>query len=122
MSLIGVEHKQTAVVYSGELSKKRFLNWIMMQAAGKGYTEKYREYEGYYCKDEVKPAICKWLGNYMWLYNNLCGNKFEEIASLIRTKVIECKADICIIYKDFQVTLQYSWVKKHCYRLLSLSC
>lgn len=92
-----VEHKQTAVVYSGELSKKRFLNWLMMQAAGKGYTEKYREYEGYYCKDEVKPAICDWLGSYMWLYNNLCGNKFEEIAELIRTKVMECQADICII-------------------------
>ena len=92
-----VEHKQTAVVYSGELSKKRFLNWLLMQAAGKGYTEKYREYEGYYCRDDVKPAICQWLGNYMWLYNNLCGNKFDEIASLIRAKVVECKADICII-------------------------
>ena len=92
-----VEHKQTAVVYSGELSKKRFLNWLMIQAAGKGYTKKYREYEGYYCQDEVKPAICNWLGNYMWLYNNICGNRFDEIAALIKAKVAEYKADICII-------------------------
>ena len=92
-----VEHKQTAVVYSGELSKKRFLNWLMIQAAGKGYTEKYREYEGYYCRDDVKPAICNWLGNYMWLYNNICGNRFDEIAALIKAKVAEYKADICII-------------------------
>ena len=92
-----VEHKQTAVVYSGEFSKKRFLNWLMIQAAGKSYTEKYREYEGYYCPNDIKPPICNWLGNYMWLYNNICGNKFDEIASLMKTKVAECKADICII-------------------------
>lgn len=92
-----VEHKQTAVVYSGELSKKRFLNWLMIQAAGKSYTKKYREYEGYYCQDLVKPAICNWLGNYMWLYNNICGNRFDEIAALIKAKVAEYKADICII-------------------------
>lgn len=92
-----VEHKQTAVVYSGELSKKRFLNWMMIQAAGKGYTEKFREYEGYYCRDDVKPSICSWLGDYMWLYNNTCGNKFDEIATLLREKVAEVKADICII-------------------------
>ena len=95
--LNGVEHKQTSIVYSGELSKKRFRNWICMQAAGKGYTRKYTDFEGYYCKDEIKPRIDDWLGDYMWLYNNDYGNRFNEISESLRGVIEEKKADLCIV-------------------------
>ena len=95
--LNGVENHQTSIVYSGELSKKRYMNWIYMQAAGKGYTAKYTEYEGYYCKNYVKPAINEWLADYMWLYNNDYGNRFDEISQRLKGVIEEKRADLCIV-------------------------
>ena len=95
--LNGVENHQTSIVYSGELSKKRFMNWIYMQAAGKGYTAKYTEYEGYYCLNYIKPAISEWMADYMWLYNNNYGNRFDEISKRLKGIIEEKKADLCIV-------------------------
>ena len=95
--LNGVENHQTSIVYSGELSKKRFMNWIYMQAAGKGYTAKYTEYEGYYCLNYIKPAISEWMADYMWLYNNNYGNRFDEISKRLKGIIEEKRADLCIV-------------------------
>lgn len=95
--LNGIENKQTSIVYSGELSKKRFHSWLCMQAAGRGYTKKYTDFEGYYCPEDIKPAINDWLGDYMWLYNNDYGNRFEQISQSIQGIIEEKKADLCIV-------------------------
>lgn len=92
-----IQHEQTSVIYSGELGKKNFLNWLCMQAAGKGYTKPYTEYEGYYCPNEIKPAIADWMGDYMWLYNNQYGNNFNEINTFLRSEIEKRKADICVV-------------------------
>lgn len=92
-----IEHKQTSIVYSGELAKKSFLNWLCMQAAGKAYTQPYTEYEGYYCPNELKPVISDWMSDYMWLYNNSYGNNFDRIKDCLRSVIAEKKADICIV-------------------------
>ena len=91
------EDKKTAVVYSGELPKKNFMKWMYLQAAGKEYTEPYQYYDGYFCPEVVKPSINEWLGEHMWLYNNDYGNNFNRIADVIKAKIEECTADICII-------------------------
>lgn len=92
-----VEHEQTSIIYSGELPKKSFLRWTIMQAAGKSNTLPYTEYEGFYCKKEVEPKIVEWLKDYMWLYNNEYGNNFGEISKLLREQIKNVKADICIV-------------------------
>lgn len=92
-----IEHGQTSIVYSGELAKKNFLNWLCMQAAGKGYTEAYTEYEGYYCPNEYKPALAEWMADRMWLYNNAYGNNFDRIKDCLRAIIAEKQADICIV-------------------------
>lgn len=92
-----VENGHTSIVYSGELSKKNFLNWLFMQAAGKGYTKQYTEYEGFYCQEEVKEPIAEWLSQRMWLYNNEYGNRFDEIKECLRREIRDKKADICIV-------------------------
>lgn len=92
-----IEHGQTSVIYSGELPKKSFLRWMLMQAAGKGNTMPYTEYEGFYCKKEVEPKIVSWMKDYMWLYNNECGNNFKEIGSFLKEQIQQVKADICIV-------------------------
>ena len=92
-----IQHEQTSVIYSGELGKKNFLNWLCMQAAGKGYTKPYTEYEGYYCPNEIKPTIADWMQDYMWLYNNQYGNNFNEINLFLRNEIEKRQADICIV-------------------------
>ena len=92
-----VEHEQTSIIYSGELPKKSFLRWTIMQAAGKSNTLPYTEYEGFYCKKEVEPKVVEWLKDYMWLYNNEYGNNFGEISKLLREQIKNVKADICIV-------------------------
>lgn len=95
--LNSIQNGHTAIVYSGELSKKNFLNWLFMQAAGRGYTTKYTEYEGYYCNEEVKGPIADWMNQKMWLYNNEYGNRFDEIKDCLRHEIKDKEADICIV-------------------------
>lgn len=95
--LHSVENKHTCVCYSGELTKKNFMKWMYLQAAGKGYTQKFERFEGYYCPEEYKPLINEWMGEYLWLYNNNHGNDFKKINELLTDKVKEAKADICIV-------------------------
>lgn len=92
-----IENDHTAVVYSGELSDRNFLKWMMMQAAGKAYTQKYQKFDGYYCPDEIKPDIAKWMGDRLWLYNNNYGNDFAKIGLKLREEIKQTKADICIV-------------------------
>jgi archaellum biogenesis ATPase FlaH len=92
-----VQAGHTSVVYSGELSSSRFMRWLYMQAAGKGYTKKYKDYDSFYCMDEVKPAIDDWLGDKMWLYNNNYGNNFKQISTQLKKIILEHKADLCVI-------------------------
>lgn len=92
-----IEHGQNTVIYSGELPKKSFLRWMLMQAAGKGYTRPYTEYEGYYCDKEVSAKIAEWMNDSMWLYNNEYGNNFKEISQCIRDQIRAVKADLCIV-------------------------
>ena len=92
-----VERGQTSVIYSGELPKKSFLRWMIMQAAGKSNTLPYTEYEGFYCKKDVEPKVVEWLKDYMWLYNNEYGNNFAEISKVLREQIKNVKADICIV-------------------------
>ena len=74
-----------------------YQSWLCMQAAGRGYTKKYTDFEGYYCPEDIKPAINDWLGDYMWLYNNDYGNRFEQISQSIQGIIEEKKADLCIV-------------------------
>lgn len=92
-----VQSKMTTVCYSGELSSQRFMKWLHLQAAGKGTTQKFQEYEGWYCPKEYIPDIDTWLGDYMWLYNNHHGNNFNEIGKQLREEILKTKADICIV-------------------------
>ena len=92
-----VQAGHTSIVYSGELSSKRFMRWLYMQAAGKGWTREYEKYESYYCPDDIKPNIDDWLGELMWLYNNNYGNSFDKISTRLKTEIENHKADICIV-------------------------
>lgn len=111
--LNSVQADHTSIVYSGELTSKRFMRWIQMQAAGKGYTEHYEKYDGYYCPDYIKPAINEWMGDRMWLYNNNYGNNFSEISKCLKNIILEHKADLCIIDNLMALDLAASSAEKN---------
>ena len=96
--LNAVEARHTVVCYSGELNNKKYLSWLMRQAAGKTNIEvSTKYYGGYGVREETKNRIAGWMGDYFWLYNNKYGNRFDAIAAQLRVILKEKKADLCII-------------------------
>ena len=96
--LNAVQEKHTVVCYSGELNNKKYLSWLMRQAAGKTNIEVSTKYQGGYGVSSANRAkIAAWMGDYFWLYNNRYGNRFDKIAQHLRVILKEKKADLCII-------------------------
>lgn len=96
--LNAVQARHTVVCYSGELNNKKYLNWLMRQAAGKTNIEVSTKYQGGYgVSDKNQKKIAAWMGDNFWLYNNKYGNRFDAIANHLRVILKEKKADLCII-------------------------
>lgn len=96
--LNAVNARHTVVCYSGELNNKKYLTWLMRQAAGKTNIEVSTKYQGGYgVSEENRKKIAAWMGDYFWLYNNKYGNRFDAIAKQLRVILKEKKADLCII-------------------------
>lgn len=96
--LNAVQGKHTVVCYSGELNNKKYLSWLMRQAAGKTNIEvSTKYYGGYGVTSENRAKIAGWMGEYFWLYNNKYGNRFDMIAAQLKTILAEKKADLCVI-------------------------
>ena len=90
-----VNDRHTVVCYSGELNNKRYLNWLIRQAAGKNHVEV--DASGYHVANDVRRQIIEWMGDNFWLYNNKAGNDFKKIESRLLEILQEKKADLCII-------------------------
>lgn len=98
MMLNAVENEHIVLAYSGELSDKSFVNWMFLQAAGKGNIKPSAKYpNGYYVNYEIKQMIAKWMSTKLWLFNNVKSNKPSYLLSNIKQKCIETKADLVII-------------------------
>lgn len=97
-ALNAVNQDYTTIIYSGELKDTRLMGWIYQQAAGPDFVVKHKTLENFwYCRDDVKPAIAKWLGDRFWLYNNNYGNNFKMIATKLSDIIRRLKADLVII-------------------------
>lgn len=98
LMLNSIEDGHIVVAYSGELSDKSFMNWMYLQAAGKGHIKPSAKYENhYYVEYETKKKIAKWMGSKLWLYNNVKSNLPSYLLKNIRQKTIDAKADMVII-------------------------
>ena len=83
------------VCYSGELNNKKYLKWLMRQAAGKNHVTTTASGVSISKDDEKK--IVEWMGDKFRLYNNKFGNKFSAIEQHLRGKLKDFKADLCVI-------------------------
>jgi len=96
--LNAVDKGFNALMYSGELKDKRFIGWLLQQAAGPDHVMQSRKYEGvWFCQNDVKKSIADWLGDRFHLYNNKYGSNFRKIAECLRDVIKELKADIVVI-------------------------
>ena len=83
--------------FSGELTEKNFMRWMMQQAAGKGYVENSK-YEGYYnVPITIQKKVAAWMGDKFWLYNNAYGNKYEAVIDQFVKAIDEKKLDLLIL-------------------------
>lgn len=90
-----INDRQNVVCYSGELNNKKYLRWLMRQAAGKNHVKVTAS--GVFLEEDNESKIAEWMGEHFWLYNNKYGNKFKKIEQFLRVKLQECKADLCVI-------------------------
>lgn len=83
--------------YSGELSARNFMRWMMLQAAGKSHVEP-SAYEGYYnVPRKIQKQIAGWAGKRFWLYNNNYGNDFEALYEYIAKEIKNKSLDLYVI-------------------------
>lgn len=90
-----VSDGHNVVCYSGELNNKKYLSWLIRQAAGRSYVELTAR--GSFVPDAIGRQIAGWMGEHFRLYNNKFGNKFDKIEQQLRIRLKEYRADLCII-------------------------
>lgn len=105
--LNSLEDNHVVVAYSGELTDKSFMNWMYLQAAGKGYVKQSAKFENnYYVEYEIKKKIAQWMDTRLWLYNNVKSNLPSYLLKKVREKTVETKADLIIIDNLMAVDVQ----------------
>lgn len=95
MIITAINDGHNVICYSGELNNKKYLRWLMRQAAGKHNIE--TSMNGTRIKPEKELEIVNWMDGHFWLYNNKYGNRFDKIEAHLREKMKEYKVDLCII-------------------------
>ena len=92
-----VQQGYKVAMFSGELTAKNTLNWLLLQSAGRNYVLS-TQYENYYkVRDSVSEKISKWLDEKIYIYNNDYGNNFDEVIAHLNHCVVEHKVDLVIL-------------------------
>lgn len=98
VALNAVNQDFNVVFYSGELKDKRYVQWMLQQAAGPDWVERSTKYENYwFCQDAVKPKIAAWMGDKFHLYNNDYGSNFRALASNMQTIIKDLSSDLVVV-------------------------
>ena len=100
IALQAVNDGHTVLAYSGELTSKRFTNWLCQQAAGKQYVKEIIKEDGdkyWITPNEVKANIGKWIGEKLFVYNNSYGSDYNKLITEIRKEVKKVTPDMVIL-------------------------
>lgn len=95
--LNAVDAGNNVAVFSGELTPKRYMDWMNLQAANKSIvlSSSYANY--YYLPREYRERIAKWLDDRFWLYNNKYGFNFDAILEQLEEIIERHKLDMLCI-------------------------
>lgn len=96
--LRAINDGHSVVCYSGEMSNRKYLDWMIRQAAGKTNIEIGTQYRnGYGVRKEVQDKIAFWMGDHFHLYDNKIGRRFKTVAGFLKKELQSTKADLCVI-------------------------
>ena len=96
--LSAVNNSYNVLCVSGEQKDTNFLEWMMLQAAGKTKTIESKKWPGYYfVPSEIKLQIADWLGGRFLLYDNNFGFKYDALMELVKKNVEKQKTDLIIL-------------------------
>ena len=97
IGLNAIDDGNNVAYFSGELTPKNFMDWMNLQAAGKGYVVETNN-EGFYTTPiETRKKIAKWLQGHFWLYNNEYGNNFTSVIERFEKIIDENKLDLLVL-------------------------
>ena len=101
-------------LFSGELTAKNLLKWLLLQAAGKNYVVP-TQYEGYFVvRTPYDEYISRWMDGSVFVYNNYYGNDFTWIMKKIQECVNDHKVDLIIL--DNLMALNITMLEKDKYQ------
>lgn len=95
LALETISQNYNVAIYSGELTAKRLLQWITLQASGK---DNVVDVGGFYKPTETaRSKILYWLDGKLFVFDNAKGNKKQTILNSIRDIVEKKKVKVVII-------------------------
>lgn len=97
LAIESINQGYKVAIYSGELTIKRLLGWIISQCAGKKYMNYNRQKDYYYVEPVVKERIIKWLNDKLYIYDNAKGNKANNVINGLRYCVNDKGIKVVII-------------------------
>ena len=106
LALECINQNKNVAIFSGELTAKRLLNWLLLQASGKNNLEYNSLTDTYYVKKDVKQKILNWLNNKLFIYDNENGNDARSILDAV-SKCID-KNDIKMVIIDNLMAMNLS--------------
>lgn len=95
LALETIDQNYNVAIYSGELTSKRLMQWISLQASGKNHVINVGGF--YKPEEDVKSKILYWLDGKLFVFDNSKGNKKEIILQSIRDVVTKKKVKVVII-------------------------
>ena len=104
IALESINQNYKIAIYSGELTSKRLMQWIVLQASRK---ENVRNIKGFYKPIEsVRDKILFWLDNKLFIFDNMKGSKKELILQSVRDVVEYKKVQVVIIDNLMSIELE----------------
>ncbi len=98
IALESISQNYKVLIFSGELTDKRLINWIVLNACGKNNLVYNSEKNYFYVPNVHKQKIYKWLNDKLFVYDNSYGNDAKEILQSIESCVL--RNDIKVVILD----------------------
>ena len=116
IALSAVNDDHNVLVFSGELTDKRFAKWLIQQAAGKQYAIEYEFEESKYwiVPEDKQKQIANWIDNRLFVYNNKYGAEYKFLVDNLESKIQEVIPDLIVL--DNLMTIDINDINSNEYR------
>lgn len=104
IALESINQNYKVAIYSGELTSKRLMQWMVLQACKKEYV---KNTNGFYKPTKnVRDKILFWLDDNMYVFDNMKGSKKDLILQSVRDIVERKKVQVVIIDNLMSIELE----------------